>query len=91
MHLQYLKVQRNKVIKALKWLELHHTEYNDITINKLNLGWINDQSEAVVLDQVQNYQVKGAQSKKLQLPSVSEVQCFASYDPYLNLNYATVA
>ncbi len=55
VHLQHLKVRCNKVIDALKWLKLHHTEYRDIAINESKLDWMNDQSEAVVLGQVQNY------------------------------------
>ncbi len=55
VHLQHLKVWRNKVINALKWLKLHHTKYKDITINELKLVWMNDQSEAVDFNQVQNY------------------------------------
>ncbi len=52
VHLQHLKVQCNKVINVLKWLKLHHAEYRDITINESKLDWVNDQSEAVVLDHV---------------------------------------
>ena len=91
VHLQHLKVRRKKVIQALKWLKLHHTEYKDITINESNLEWMKDKKETTMLKQIRNYQVKGKQSDISQLPKVSEVQCFVDNDLPYNLDYTTVA
>jgi len=88
VHLQHLKVRRDKVIEALRWLKLHHTEYKDITINESNLKWMKDQEETTVLDHVKNYRVKGKQSMNSQLPKVSEVQCSVDNDSPFNLDYA---
>ncbi len=52
---------------------------------------MNDQSEAVVLDQVRNYRVRGSKSKNAQLPLVSEVQCLADKNSFQGLDYAAVA
>jgi hypothetical protein len=35
-----LTVNRNKVISALKWLELHNPLYSDIKIVESNLSWM---------------------------------------------------
>jgi len=49
-----------------------------------------DAPEAYVLGKVRHYSSKGAQAKKSQLPSVSQVQCCQNDDPHLALDYATV-
>ena len=52
VHLQYLKARCDKVIQALQWLQLHHSEYRDITINESNLEWMKNAPEAYMLDKV---------------------------------------
>ena len=47
--------------------------------------------EAFVLDQFRNYQIKGKQTKKTQLPSVSKVQYMTKYDDQADLDYFIMA
>ena len=81
----------NKVIEALKWSKIHHTEYKDITINTSKLNWMHHKCKAFVLDQIRDYQIKGKQTKKTQLASVSKVQCMRKDDGKLDLEYVTIA
>jgi hypothetical protein len=41
-----LCVNKQNVLKALLWLKKHNPHYADITINELNLDWINGKNEA---------------------------------------------
>ena len=41
---RHYKVNKKKVIAALKWLKVHHSGYHGITINESNLDWIKNGS-----------------------------------------------
>jgi hypothetical protein len=41
-----LRVNKQNVLKALLWLKKHNPHYADITINELNLHWMNGKNEA---------------------------------------------
>ena len=41
---RHYKVNKRKVIAALKWLKIHHSGYHGITINESNLDWIKNGS-----------------------------------------------
>jgi hypothetical protein len=41
-----LHVNKQNVLKALLWLKKHNPHYADITINELNLDWMNGKNEA---------------------------------------------
>ena len=43
-HSQHFRVNKNKVLTALRWLKKHHRGYHDITITESNLDWIEDES-----------------------------------------------
>ena len=43
-HSQHFKVNKNKVLDALRWLKVHHRGYHDITITESNLDWIKKDS-----------------------------------------------
>eukprot|EP00975_Prorocentrum_lima_P059618 12500096-Prorocentrum_lima.AAC.1 len=43
-HSQHFKVNKNKVLDALRWLKVHHRGYHDITITESNLDWIKNDS-----------------------------------------------
>ena len=38
--IEILRVNRDKVLSALRWLKIHHSGYHDITIKSTNLDWI---------------------------------------------------
>ena len=40
MYLKYLRVNKRKIISALKWLKIHHSGYHGIMINIDDLSWI---------------------------------------------------
>ena len=44
-----MKVNRNKVLKALQWLKIHHSEYHNITINMDNL-WFDGNEVDILKD-----------------------------------------
>ena len=46
MHLKRLRVNKKKVIVALKLLKIHHSGYHDITINVDNLNWTEGEKES---------------------------------------------
>lgn len=39
-HSRHYKVNKNRVLSALRWLKIHHIGYHDITITESNLDWI---------------------------------------------------
>jgi hypothetical protein len=41
---RHFKVNKNKVIRALEWLKLHHRGYHNISINATNMNWIEGES-----------------------------------------------
>ena len=40
VHLTHLRVRRQKVLCALRWLKLHNVDYHDIQIKEENLDWM---------------------------------------------------
>jgi hypothetical protein len=46
-----LHVNKQNVLEALLWLKKHDPHYADITINELNLDWMNGQNEANIRTQ----------------------------------------
>ena len=47
-YVKNLRVNRLRVLAALKWLKVHHTGYHDITICEENLDWMKDINQKVV-------------------------------------------
>jgi hypothetical protein len=41
-----LRVNKQNVLKSLLWLKKHNPHYADVTINELNLDWMNGKNEA---------------------------------------------
>jgi hypothetical protein len=41
---RHFKVNKDKVIRALEWLKLHHRGYHNISINESNMDWIESDS-----------------------------------------------
>ena len=64
VHLQHLKVRKQKVIDALHWMKIHSSEYRDNTINKSKLGWMKNHDEAFVTSQIWNFSINGKNASK---------------------------
>jgi hypothetical protein len=60
-----LHVNKQNVLKALLWLKKHNAHYADITINELNLDWINGQNEANIKTQASILKTKDTQRYKI--------------------------
>ena len=91
VHLQHLKVRKTKVMEALQWLRIHHSGYRDITINKSNLDWMDNRSEAIVVEHVRHIKVAGTLSDASQKASVSSIQCMDSSTEGTSLDYVTIS
>ena len=61
IHTQHFKVNKDKVLSALRWLKVHHVGYKDITINSSNLDWI---KKDTVYDVARQYTMQAKQSKR---------------------------
>ena len=72
-----LRVRRDYVIRALKWLKIHHCEYRNITIKESNLDWVGKAAEAEshMLGHVKNFHQTGTCPPPQSAPTVSQVQC----------------
>ena len=78
LKLKHLRVSRERVVTALKWLQLHHEGYHDVKIDETRLDWMKDQDTAII---------KGNEKKlvfddKNQPPTedfVSKVQCAGDF------------
>ena len=44
-YVKNLRVNRQRVLTALRWLKRHHTGYHDIVIREENLDWMNEPEE----------------------------------------------
>jgi hypothetical protein len=53
-----LKVNRNRVILALKWLKRHNPLYKNIRISEGNLGWMNGKAEANIASEAEVLHMK---------------------------------
>ena len=60
-HSRHFKVNKRKVLAALRWLKLHHRGYHDITITESNLDWI---KEGSVYDVANNYTLRTKPSRR---------------------------
>ncbi len=60
-----LRVNKQNVFEALLWLKKHNSHYADITINELNLDWMNDQNEANIGTQASILKTKDMQRYKI--------------------------
>ncbi len=60
-----LRVNRQNVLEALLWLKKHSPHYADITINELNLDWMNGQNEANIGTQPSILETKDTQRYKI--------------------------
>ena len=77
LHLRHLRVRKTKVLAALRWLKIHHSEYRDIVISESNLEWMGDEDEASLASDIRNVTVPGQKSDKTQKAAVSQVQCLS--------------
>jgi hypothetical protein len=60
-HTRHFKVDKRKVLEALRWLKLHHRGYRDITITESNLDWIKNGS---VYDVAEKYTLRTKPSRR---------------------------
>jgi hypothetical protein len=60
-----LRVNKPNVLEALLWLKKHNPHYADITINELNLDWMNGQNEANIGTQASIFKTKDTQRYKI--------------------------
>ena len=90
MHVQHFKVDKDKVLRALRWLKVHHAGYKNITIKSSNMDWI---KEGSVYDVSRNYMLQAKRTKRDGVQEASETvsgnQC-ASYDDEDKLSFSTV-
>ena len=48
LKLQHLKVSRDRVVKALQWLKIHHEGYRNIRIDTEQLAWMKGKDTAII-------------------------------------------
>ncbi len=60
-----LRVNKQNVLKALLWLKKHNPHYTDVTINELNLDWMNGKNEANIGTQATIIKTKDTQRYKI--------------------------
>ena len=74
---EMLRVNRDRVLRALRWLKLHHSGYKDIIINESHLDWMKGEDEASIIsiDSVLKMKSKPDDSIQDEEVCVSENQC----------------
>ena len=90
VYLKHLRVRKQKVLTALKWLKLHHSGYYDIQIDPSKLDWMKGQSEAVVDAKKCNVTVTERHVSDNR-EFVSRVQCAGDIMRNDELNFSTLA
>ena len=74
VHITSLRVRKQKVLNALRWLQLHHVDYHDIKIEPKNLDWMGASDEQYLRGQKFTMKVADKNEPK-EAPFVSRVQC----------------
>ena len=90
IHTQHFKVNKDKVLNALRWLKVHHVGYKDITINSSNMDWIKN---GTVYDAEKSYTLQAKKRRRDGVQEASETvsgnQC-AGNDDENELSFSTV-
>ena len=90
-HSQHFRVNKNKVLTALRWLKKHHRGYHDITITESNLDWIKEES---VFNVAKKYTMNMRPSKRDAVAdaeeAVSSNQCTTSRGEDQDVDIETV-
>eukprot|EP00986_Skeletonema_menzelii_P010076 scaffold4743_cov225-Skeletonema_menzelii.AAC.2 len=90
IHTQHFKVNKEKVLNALRWLKVHHVGYKDIIINESNMDWIKNGS---VYDVAKSYMMQTKKSRRDNVHEASETvsgnQCDGDNDGN-ELSFSTV-
>ena len=68
-HTHHFKVNKEKVLKALRWLKVHHVGYKNISINSSNMDWIKNGS---VYDVATSYVIQAKKSSRDGVREASE-------------------
>ena len=58
---RHFKVNKDKVIRALEWLKLHHRGYHNISINESNMDWIESDS---IYEYCDKYEFRSKSTKR---------------------------
>lgn len=80
VRLKSMNVRRDAVIRALKWLQIHHSEYRDINIVESNLDWMKGSEEAEMTGPKRTTYEDGKGTLPCQTAAVSEAQCATATD-----------
>ena len=90
MYLKHLRVNKEKIISALKWLKIHHSGYHDITIKKDNLDWMKGKKQSSLvagLPHVELTEEKIGDNRQY----CSEVQCSGDNEKDSGFQFTTTA
>ncbi len=74
-----LRVNKQNVLESLLWLKKHNAHYANITINELNLDWMNGQNEANIETQASFLKTKDTQHYKITQLRKKWFQMFISH------------
>jgi hypothetical protein len=77
-----LHVNEQYVLKALLWLKNHNAHFTDITINELNLDWMNGKNEVNIGTQASILKTKDTQHYKIN--ATEEEVVSNDYKPFEN-------
>ena len=82
-----LRVNRDRVLRALRWLKIHHSGYKDIVINECHLDWMEGENEASIIsiDSVLEMKSKPIDAIQNEDVCVSETQCKQELDNDIEL------
>ena len=75
MLLNYVKVNRKRVVTALYWLKEHHSDYADIEIKEENLAWMKGEEESNAIEHISDINMDNANDSNPDC-SVLKMQCF---------------
>jgi len=84
---EMLRVNRDRVLRALRWLKIHHSGYKDIVINECHLDWMEGENEASIIsiDSVLEMKSKPMDAIQNEDVCVSETQCKQELDNDIEL------
>ena len=89
--IRHLKVNKARVLGALRWLKVHHSGYRDICIKEENLDWMAGKDEANLSAFGKEVNVKPTRnSAKDQKEYVSKLQCQGDPDECDDLEFTTM-
>ena len=85
---KHLRVNKSRVLAALRWLKIHNSEYKNIIIDTTRLAWMGTKETTILRAKVHVVRVQDTVAPKDQQPTVSKTQCVGELEPSNSIGFS---